>query len=84
MITTATNLAHPIAPGTLCRLPDGTIVRVHRDIAIGKRWSGDYRVRVEGQATWRIGVSRDQLEPLTPDEARAYLAAWNSRHGADS
>lgn len=70
---TVANLAHPIPRGTLCRLLGENVVRAYPDVVIGEAWNGDYRVQAADEVTWRGGVPRDQLQPLTDDERRAYL-----------
>jgi hypothetical protein len=71
----AANLAHPIRRGALCRLLGGGVVRAYPDLTIGAPWDGSYRVRPDGEVTWRGGVERAELEPLTDDEQHAYHAA---------
>ncbi|HEX3766145.1 MAG TPA: hypothetical protein VHW23_45935 [Kofleriaceae bacterium] len=75
----ASNLANPIARGTLCRLLGGDVVRAYPDTTIGSPWDGHYRVRTDDAVAWRGGVPRDQLQPLSLDERRAYLDARSAR-----
>jgi hypothetical protein len=71
----AANLAHPIRRGVLCRLLGGGVVRAYPDMTIGDSWDGTYRVQADGDVAWRGGIERDELEPLTDDEQRAYHTA---------